>query len=122
MGSDNYQIGLASRTYLQNGAVIIKPIPGDTDIRSAERRVSRVKTLDGGCAITDGGVSAGDKTFSISLQSDKTVWDLMNGIFKNASWITVSTDESCYLAKIENIKEAAGKIVLSILIKEDLGV
>jgi hypothetical protein len=118
--NNNYLIGLSSRTYMLNGAVLIKPLPGDTDIRSGERRVSRVKTLDGGCVITDGGISAGDKTFNIALQSSKTMWDLINGIHKNAQWVIVSTDESCYLAKIASVKEGNGKITINILIKEDL--
>lgn len=119
-GSNNYQIGLSSRTYMIGGAVILSPLPDSTDIRSAERRVSRTKTLDGGCVITDGGISAGDKTFKITLQSSKTMWDLIRGIFTGALWVTISTDESCYLAKIQNIKEANGKITMTILIKEDL--
>ncbi len=118
--NNNYLIGLASSTYLLNGAVLMKPLPANTDIRSAERRVSRVKTLDGGCVITDGGISAGDRTLNIALQSSKTLWDVINGIFKNTSWVTVSTDESCYLAKISNISEADGKITINILIKQDL--
>jgi hypothetical protein len=117
--NNNYKIGLSSRTYMQDGAVLLAPLSG-TNLRGLERRVSRTKTLDGGCVITDGGISAGDKKFNISLASTKALWDLIRGIFSGALWVTVSTDESCYLAKIENISEAEGKITISVLIKEDL--
>jgi hypothetical protein len=119
---NNFKIGLASYAYDVDGAVMIAPLPGDTDVRQSERRVTRTKTLDGGCIITDGGVAAGDRTFTIVSQSNKTLWDLIRSMHEDAQWVTVSTDEACYLAKIERIQEQDGKINLSILIKEDLTV
>ena len=117
---NNYKIGLASRTYNTDGAMIINPLPQDTNVRDQMRRVSRTKTLDGGVVITDGGVSAGDRTFDIALASDNTKWGILQALFNNALWVTVSTDEACFLAKINNIAEADGKIRINILIKEKL--
>jgi len=117
---NNYKIGLASRTYNADGAMIINPLPQYTNIRDKVRRVSRTKTLDGGVVITDGGVSAGDRTFDIAFASDDTKWGILQALFSNALWVTVSTDEACFLGKLEKIKEQDGKISMSVLIKQDL--
>jgi hypothetical protein len=119
---NNYRIGVASRTYDLDGAVMLVPLPGDTAIRAGERRVTRTKTLDGGCVITDGGVSAGDRTFDVVVQSDRTLWGLLWALFQAAQWVTVTTEESCFLAKLQRISEQDGKISMNILIKEDLTV
>ena len=122
MELNNYKIGLASRTYDLDGAVMIAPIPGDTDIREQSRRTTRTKTLDGGCIITDGGVAAGDRTFTVAIPSDRAMWVVLSALFSASQWVTVSTDEACYLAKIERLKDQGDQISLSILIKEDLTV
>ena len=115
----NYQIGLASYSYDADGDIMIVPLHEDTDIRSAERRLSRVKTLDGGVVITDGGRTAGDRTFSIACQSDESIWNTLRGIAAN-SWVTVSTDEACFKGKVQKLSEKNGKISIEVMIESDL--
>lgn len=117
---NNFLIGIAARTYMASGGTMIKPLTDDTSLRDLERRVSRTKTLDGGCVITDGGVSAGDRTFTIAVESSKTLWDLLKGIFDDSTWVSVSTDEGCYLAKMQRLVEKSGKITMTILLSSDL--
>ena len=115
----NYCIGLASYSYDADGDIMIAPLYEDTDIRDAERRLSRVKTLDGGVVITDGGRTAGDRTFSIACQSEETVWNTLRGIAAN-SWVTVSTDEACFKGKVQKLSEKNGKITIEVMIESDL--
>lgn len=61
-----YQIGLAARTYDPQGALIL-PWKDGTNTGDIERRVSRVRTLDGGVSVTNRGYSAGDRTITVSL-------------------------------------------------------
>jgi hypothetical protein len=117
-----FRIGVASRTYDLDGAVILTPLLGDTNLKGNERRVSRTKTLDGGVVITDSGLAAGDRTFEISLQSEKSLWEVLWSIFTDSLWVTISTDEACFLAKIKDIQDQGGKIKITALIKEDLTV
>ena len=115
----NYCIGLASYSYDADGDIMIVPLHEDTDIRSAERRLSRVKTLDGGVVITDGGRAAGDRTFSIACQSEESIWNTLRGIAAN-SWVTVSTDEACFKGKVQKLSEKNGKITIELMIESDL--
>ena len=115
----NYQIGLASYTYDADGDILIAPLYDETEIRETERRLSRVKTLDGGVVITDGGRAAGDRTFSIACQSEESIWNTLRGIAAN-SWVTVSTDEACFKSKVQKLSEKNGKITIELMIESDL--
>lgn len=116
----NYAIGIAATTYLSDGAIILHAHPEDTQIRDMSRRIQRTKTLDGGCVITDGGASAADRTLSIAANADEALWNIIRNIYTQALWVTVATDEACFLAKIEKIQNRGGKIAITILIYQDL--
>jgi len=119
IANHNYMIGLCSYTYDTDGDLMIAPLYEDTSIRGMERRLSRVKTLDGGCVITDGGLTAGDRSFTLVFESDSVIWSALRNLAAG-SWITVSTDEGCFLSKLERINEQNGKITCGIMIKSDL--
>ena len=112
-------IGLCSYTYDTDGDLMIAPLYEDTSIRGMERRLSRVKTLDGGCVITDGGLTPADRSFTLVFESDSVIWSALRNLAAG-SWITVSTDEGCFLSKLERINEQNGKITCGIMIKSDL--
>ncbi|SEM55641.1 hypothetical protein SAMN04489760_1222 [Syntrophus gentianae] len=120
MTSRLYKIGLASRLYDSDGALIVDPLPEDTQIRENTRRLTRTKTLDGGVVITDSGFSHGDRTFDLAIASTPALWSFLWSLFQNSSWITVTTDEACFLAKMEDLKERNGKITMKILVSEVL--
>lgn len=115
-----YNVGLASQSYDIDGAFMLAPIPGTAEIKGAQRRATRTKTLDGGCVITDGGISAGDRTFTLSVPSSLSLWAGLWSLFNAAQWVTVSTEEACFLAKIDRLTDREGQINVGILIKEDL--
>jgi len=120
MTSRPCKIGLASRLYDSAGALMVDPLPEDTQIRENTRRLTRTKTLDGGVVISDSGFSHGDRTFEVAVASTEILWSSLWAIFKNSSWITVSIEEGCFLAKMEDLKERNGKITMKILISETL--
>ena len=117
---DNRIVGIASQLYNVSGAFVLKPDYGKTVIRGGKKRLMRNKTLDGGVVFTDGGLSAGDMTFEIQIASTVELWASLWALFSATSWVTITTEQSCYLAKIGSMVESGGNIVLSVMIKEDL--
>ena len=112
-------IGLASYNYLANGGIILKLMP-DSDIRGGERRVSRVKTLDGGVVITDSGFAHGDRTLRVSVYSSLSLWQKVWALFQGASLVVISNDDGCFTAALNNVVDQGDKIALEILLKEKI--
>ena len=117
MDGNNYSIGIANYAYDIDGALLIHPVPGENDTRSGVRRVTRTATLDGGCVVVDGGVSDSDRTLDLSVESAKDLWEAVWALFNSAVSVVVSTDDGCYLAKLEKVSEKDARINLSILIQ-----
>ena len=115
-----FGIGIASVTYDSAGNVFLLPLPDGTNIRGNARRLSRTKTLDGGVVFTDGGVRVGDRTIEISVSSTAELWTLIFHLFEVATWVTVATEEGCFLAKFSECREADGKIKITALVSSDL--
>lgn len=112
-------IGLASYSYLADGAVILHALP-KTNIRQGERRTSRTKTLDGSVVITDSGYADGDRTFTIEVKSSLAMWTKVWAIFKSSTLVTVTTDDGAFSAAVNTIKDDGNMIVIEILIKAKL--
>jgi hypothetical protein len=115
-------IGIASQNYDADGNCTFLPLPDATETRGNDRRLDRTKTLDGGVVITDGGLATGDRSMSISITADEDLWTVLWNIFSTDTWITISTDEACFLAAIQSLKVQDDKIKLNIMVKEDLTV
>lgn len=111
--------GLASTTYLADGGFILCPRP-DSDLRTADRRISRIRTLDGGVVLNDSGFAHGDRTLRISLSSTQTLWDRLWALFQAATFITMSLDDGCYRGAFSDISEGDGRISLTIMLKEKI--
>ena len=114
-----YRSGLASSTYMEDGGFILTPLP-NSDLRAAERRVSRVRTLDGGVVLNDSGFSHGDRTLRIRISSSRALWDRLWALFRTAATVTLSLDDGCYRGALSGITEAEGRIELNILVREKI--
>ena len=113
-------IGISSQTYLSGGGVIVEPLP-DSDLRRGERRVSRVKTLDGGVHITDSGFAHGDRTHKLHVaHRGQEMWNTLWTIFRSAPAIYLTTEEGCFTAALSNIADEGNKIVLEILLQDKI--
>ncbi len=112
-------IGLSSYAYLAGGGLVLKLLP-DSDLRAGERRISRVKTLDGGVVITDSGFAHGDRTLRANVYSSKTLWEKLWALFQAASLVVISDDDGCFTGGLQNIKDQGDKIALEILLKEKI--
>jgi len=117
---NNYTIGICSETYLVDGHVTFFPHPDKTQLAKRDRRISRTKTLDGGAVFIDGGVCAADRTMRIATPYNESVWTRCGTIFDNASYVRIACKEGCFRAKIQDLDEDAGQIIMTVLVAEDL--
>lgn len=100
--------------------VLLRLSPG-TDLVNVSRRVSRIATLDGGCIITDHGVSHADRTFEISIANiPPDLERRLFGLYVTYAWLRVSTWEGVYRSKISRYRYREGTLSITILIKEKL--
>lgn len=114
-----FKIGISSAVYLEDGAVIVTPRP-DSDLRALSRRISRVKTLDGGVVVTDSGYAHGDRDFVINILMTKTKWDALKAIHEVTTLVYISTDEGVFSACWESLKDAGDIISMKFIINAKL--
>ena len=111
-------ISLSSILSDTSGTVIFDALPATEKINTT-RRVSRTKTLDGGCVIVDGGFSDSDRTFDITAKYDESTADTIEYLHQNKTLIHVVIDDNIYSGAISSVKIKT-EIKLQILTKEKL--
>jgi len=102
---------------------VVFDITSDSTLDNSSRRVSRTKTLDGGCVIIDGGFSAADKTLNLSTKYDAGVFAVVKHLHEDAMLIHVSVNGAFYTGVISDLsikRETTETIQLRILIKEKI--
>ena len=90
----------------------------------SSRRVSRTKTLDGGCVIVDGGFSESDKTLTVSTKYIAGIFNKIKHLHEGETLIHISLNKVFYSGVISKLSLKRGtqeNIVITILIKEKLG-
>jgi len=115
----NDMIAISVSTADEAGAVVLR-MTQDSKLKSGLRRVSRTKTLDGGCAIYDGGFSHADRTWSVEARVSDAVWDALWAIMITYALVYIATEEGFFSGCLESAVREEDRAVLSILIKEKL--
>jgi hypothetical protein len=87
-------------------------------LRNESARVSRYATLDGGCVIDHKGFSDGDRTLDIRAQWTQAQAEILWEIFREETFINVSTSEGFFYGVIETMNDENGNGRLTILVKE----
>lgn len=93
------------------------------DSKFAERtsRVSRTATLDGGCLLVHGGVSASDRTLNIkSTDMTESEVSALKSLYVNETLLILSCSEGCFEGVIEQIKTDRGQVTFTFLCRVDL--
>jgi hypothetical protein len=115
-------ISLSSIETDTNGDIVFD-LTGESTLDDSTRRVSRTKTLDGGCVIIDGGFSPADKTFNLSTQYDPDVHSVVKHLHEDMMLIHVSVNGAFYTGVISDLdikRTTVETIQIRILIKEKL--
>jgi len=115
----NDMIGISVSTADEAGSMVLRMTQGSR-LKNGSRRVSRTKTLDGGCAIFDGGFSHSDRTWSVEARVSDAVWEALWAIMISYALVYVATEEGFFEACLESAERDEDRAVLSILIKEKL--
>ncbi len=113
-------LSITTKSYDLNGQAVVNPNP-DSDLYKNSRRMTRTPTLDGGCSITDQGVSVSDRTLQVretGVSEGKA--NLLQYIFQTYSLVRVSFYDGCFSAAIESLNLNEGNLDMKILIKERL--
>lgn len=101
-----------------NGNIIINELPS-SDYSNTTRRVTRVKTLDGGCVFVDGGFSHSDKNFTIVTEYSANAAEIIQYLHENKALINIGINNNFYTGVILSVKIKTN-IRIEILIKEKL--
>ena len=111
-------ISLSSITADSDGSIVFDTLPS-SEIKETSRRVSRTKTLDGGCVITDSGFSDSDRTLSVNAEYSSDVATILNHLHQDKTLIHIAVDEDFFSGVISSLK-IKDNIKIQILIKEKL--
>jgi hypothetical protein len=117
------QIALASQLFSLTGAVLLRHLHEDSDLRSWSRRVSRVATLDGGAHFNDTGFTHADRTLRVVMSSSDLTQEqdaALRVLLRDYALITVVTEEGAFSAAPEGFSDAGGSISFNLLVKEAL--
>ena len=112
-------IGISSPVQDSNGAVMV-PLLADSKTRDLSRRVSRTQTLDGGCVITDGGFSHGDRTWEVVTRYEQSRWDALVHLAEDYSLVVIASAEGLFLGTISLLEPVDATIRFRVLLKEKL--
>lgn len=113
-------IGLSTRTYDLDGAVLLNENPTASNMDSIGRRVVRQQTLDGGAYFADSGYSASDRTFTVVLTAPSLeLQEQLEYITQNYSLLFITCRHGAYLGGISRIAQRRGQLTLTILVSEE---
>lgn len=113
-------VTLSTLVYDLLGHIVLREQPA-SDTENVSRRVSRVKTMDGGAVSNDGGYSAGDETFVIRWNPrDKDEYRKVQRLVMMYPQLRVSHERGVFLASPQSLAMRGKTGVLTLLILESL--
>ena len=110
-------IGLSKITQEAGGAIIIHK-DSRSELRRAEVRVSRSKTLDLEAVIDHRGYSHGDRTIRVESEVRDTDADFIWSMFKTELFINIATPDGFFYGCMSALDVDRGQLNMTLLIKE----
>jgi len=111
-------VSICSAVFNVEGASLFQA-SSDSSFGNMARRVSRVKTLDGGASIEDLGFNWGDVAWSIIVDDpSEALVNRFRFMTEYETTITVATKQGVFTASPGALSIASGKLTLSLTIKE----
>jgi hypothetical protein len=110
------RVAISSVTFDLDGHVALDALDS-SDVDSMERRVNRVKTLDGGVAVSDGGFAHGDRTLTVLWRVQSAAqFAAVQYLVETYAQLHVSLRSGCYLCAVRRLARSADEGRLEIMI------
>jgi len=91
-----------------------------SDAETQTARISRSKTLDGGCVIINNGVQDADRTFNYSVRTSKENINKIYYLFQNETLVSISNETGFFHAAFEQFQNDSGILGMTFLVKESI--
>jgi len=110
-------IAISAPTYDTAGSIRIQELPSsDTD--TVRRRVNRVRTLDGGVVVNDGGFAHGDRDLLIRFKPTQAQFDAVQRLVRLYPQLDVSTRDGVFRCAPNTLETRNGETTLALLVIE----
>lgn len=110
-------ISISTLNFDSTGNVIIDEDEWNSRLAELSPRLSRQATLDGGCSISNSGLSHSDRTFKVRATIDSDQKALLDYIASNATLVQISCSEGFFLGAVSYIDTSTQRLTMDILIK-----
>lgn len=112
---------LAALTYDPDGCLELSFAQPGEGIDDRARRVGRVQTLDGGVAVSDGGMVHGDRTFVLRARVSASQRDTLKHLYESYSQLRCATRDGLFLVANDDLKFTGNLATLRLLVIEKEG-
>lgn len=116
-------IGIGTKLFDLNGSHTFSNnelVTEDLTTANAQRRLSKVKTLDAGVFIDDSGYVAGDTDINVTVRTpDKELYDQLKDIFIYHGFVYIASSSGNFLCVPGAIKLKNGNAVMSFMTKDN---
>lgn len=112
-------ISISTPTYSVAGSFV--SLSGMAVARPVSRRAQRVATLDGGAVLVDGGYSAADMVFALSMpDATGAVRSALAALLANYPQLILSCADGCYSILLSNLDSKSGQTTATAYVLEAL--
>jgi len=110
-------ISISTTTANINGNVVLSKIAG-SKLMAKTARISRVKTLDGGCYIGHSGYSDGDRTLSITGEITEAQAAILKNLIEVYTGVLISMEDGLFFGAIPSMTAEDGALKMTIYIEQ----
>lgn len=108
---------ITKTTQATNSYVKIKELP-DSDLYTAQARVSRTATLDGGSVVDHLGFVQGDRTMEVHARLTESEEDLLWDIFTNDTLVGFACRDGYFVGAIRSMVRKGGNVNFTFLVRD----
>lgn len=110
-------IGLSTKEYHPSGALLLAEISNSTKTRDFTRRISKVKTLDGGVAVTDFGYAVGDRTMTVAVRTDQALFELLVMLGQLTGSFVLTNEDGAYSVYLTDFSFVNGIVTIQLTVE-----
>ena len=110
-------VSLSTELFDIDGDFVFDSVPDDTEMDNFTRRLSRIKTLDGGVAMNDFGYSPGDRTIILAVAGlDAAAIAVISRVIQQHKSFIVCGINGAFSSGISGVAYSGGVLKITCLI------